>query len=78
MWAFIFSCFIIISWARTAYEQIPFLIGKAASREFINRILKIAITHDENIRFIDTIIVYHLGANFLVELHVVIIFSFIY
>uniref|UniRef100_A0A0M3IQV4 ZT_dimer domain-containing protein n=1 Tax=Ascaris lumbricoides TaxID=6252 RepID=A0A0M3IQV4_ASCLU len=69
--AFFVCCFIIISWARTAYEQIPFLIGKAASREFINRILKIAITHDENIRFIDTIIVYHLGANFLVELHVV-------
>ncbi|KHN85077.1 Metal tolerance protein 10 [Toxocara canis] len=75
--AFFVCSFIIISWAQTAYEQIPLLVGKAASREFINRIIKIAISHDENIRFLDTIIVYHLGANFLVELHVVIKFYLI-
>ncbi|VDK51557.1 unnamed protein product [Anisakis simplex] len=69
--AFFVCIFIITSWAETAYEQIPLLVGKTASGEFINRIIKIAISHNDEIRFIDTIIVYHLGANFLVELHVV-------
>jgi divalent metal cation (Fe/Co/Zn/Cd) transporter len=54
----------------TAKEQVPLLIGKAASGEFMNRIAKIAISHDERILALDTIYVYHLGANYLVELHV--------
>ena len=66
-----YSSFIIISWVQSAAEQVPLLVGKAASPEFINRIVKIAISHDENIQHLDTIIVYHLGPNFIVELHVV-------
>lgn len=55
----------------TAKEQVPLLIGKAAEGEFTNRIAKISITHDERILALDTIYVYHLGVNYLVELHVV-------
>jgi divalent metal cation (Fe/Co/Zn/Cd) transporter len=66
-----FSSFIVISWYLTGREQIPLLIGKAADPAFINRLVRIAITHDERIRCLDTLIVYYFGSNFIVELHVV-------
>jgi len=69
--AFVVCSWIVFTWLRTAKEQVPLLIGKAASREFVNRITKIAIGHDERIKCLDTIMVYHLGEKFLVELHVV-------
>jgi cation diffusion facilitator family transporter len=68
--AVLLSGYIIANWVFTAKEQVPLLIGKAASGEFMNRIAKIAISHDERILALDTIYVYHLGANYLVELHV--------
>ena len=71
-----FSTFIIVGWTRTALEEVPLLVGKAARPEFINRISKIAVNHDEHIKNLDTVIVYHLGANFIVELHVVCLFLY--
>jgi len=69
--AVLIAGWIIFSWLGTAKEQIPYLIGRAAKRGFINRIVKVATCHDERIKALDTIYVYHIGANFLVELHVV-------
>ncbi|TKR82066.1 hypothetical protein L596_015842 [Steinernema carpocapsae] len=68
--AFLVSGFIIVSWILTAVEQIPLLVGKSASPEFKNRITHIAITHDPRIKALDTCYVYHMGSNYLVELHV--------
>ncbi|KAK6728238.1 hypothetical protein RB195_005714 [Necator americanus] len=63
--------FIIITWLMTVREQVPLLVGKTASPQLINRIVNVAISHDERIKHLDTVYVYHFGANFLVELHVV-------
>ncbi|ETN79963.1 cation efflux family protein [Necator americanus] len=65
------SGFIIITWLMTVREQVPLLVGKTASPQLINRIVNVAISHDERIKHLDTVYVYHFGANFLVELHVV-------
>ncbi|EPB69233.1 cation efflux family protein [Ancylostoma ceylanicum] len=65
------SGFIIITWLMTVREQIPLLIGKTADPQLINRIVNVAISHDDRIKHLDTVYVYHFGANFLVELHVV-------
>ncbi|KAK6728240.1 hypothetical protein RB195_005714 [Necator americanus] len=54
----------------TVREQVPLLVGKTASPQLINRIVNVAISHDERIKHLDTVYVYHFGANFLVELHV--------
>ncbi|KAK6012463.1 cation efflux family protein, partial [Ostertagia ostertagi] len=62
---------IIVTWLFTVKEQVPLLIGKSASPQLINRIINVAISHDERIKHLDTVYVYHFGANFLVELHVV-------
>uniref|UniRef100_A0A914W9I3 Cation efflux protein cytoplasmic domain-containing protein n=1 Tax=Plectus sambesii TaxID=2011161 RepID=A0A914W9I3_9BILA len=63
--------FIAGSWFKTAGGQIPLLSGRTASPEFINRIIRVAISHDERIICLDTLMVYHFGNEFLVELHVV-------
>ncbi|WKX89676.1 hypothetical protein Q1695_008931 [Nippostrongylus brasiliensis] len=65
------STLIIVTWMLTVKEQVPLLIGKSASPQLINRIVNVAIGHDERIKHLDTVYVYHFGANFLVELHVV-------
>ncbi|PIO69059.1 cation efflux family protein [Teladorsagia circumcincta] len=69
--AAIVSTLIIVTWLLTVKEQVPLLIGKSASPQLINRIINVAISHDERIKHLDTVYVYHFGANFLVELHVV-------
>uniref|UniRef100_A0A1I8AW06 ZT_dimer domain-containing protein n=1 Tax=Steinernema glaseri TaxID=37863 RepID=A0A1I8AW06_9BILA len=68
--AFLVCGFIVISWVLTASEQIPLLVGKSASPEFISRITNIAVNHDARVKALDTVYVYHMGANYLVELHV--------
>ncbi|KAH7717064.1 Protein PDB1.1 b [Aphelenchoides avenae] len=68
--ALVLCAYIIANWLKTAQEQVPLLIGKAADGAFTNPIAKIAIAHDERILALDTIYVYHLGVNYLVELHV--------
>uniref|UniRef100_A0A1I7ZJ76 ZT_dimer domain-containing protein n=1 Tax=Steinernema glaseri TaxID=37863 RepID=A0A1I7ZJ76_9BILA len=68
--AILISSYIIMTWVETAGEQIPQLVGKAAPPEFISRITSIAVNHDHRIKGLDTVYVYHMGANFLVELHV--------
>uniref|UniRef100_A0A0N5B0Y3 ZT_dimer domain-containing protein n=1 Tax=Syphacia muris TaxID=451379 RepID=A0A0N5B0Y3_9BILA len=69
--AFLVCIYIIISWIQSAKEAVPLLVGKAASPEIIKRISRIAINHSTRIKNLDTIIVYHVGETFIVELHVV-------
>ncbi|KAE9547892.1 hypothetical protein FO519_008896 [Halicephalobus sp. NKZ332] len=68
--AYLVATYIIFNWINTAREQVPLLIGRAATPEFINRISRIAISHHEKIIALDVVYVYHLGCNFLVEIHV--------
>ncbi|CAJ0592421.1 unnamed protein product [Cylicocyclus nassatus] len=69
--ASVVSGVIIITWIMTVKEQVPLLIGRTASPQLINRIINVAISHDDQIKHLETVHVYHFGANFLVELHVV-------
>uniref|UniRef100_A0A8R1HTA1 ZT_dimer domain-containing protein n=1 Tax=Caenorhabditis japonica TaxID=281687 RepID=A0A8R1HTA1_CAEJA len=69
--AFLVSGFIITTWFLTIREHIPYLIGKRANQEFINRVTNISINHDHRIKALDTVHVYHFGERFLVEVHVV-------
>ncbi|CAL2050554.1 hypothetical protein CAEBREN_01519 [Caenorhabditis brenneri] len=69
--AFLVSGFIIITWFLTIREHIPYLIGRRADQEFINRVTNISINHDHRIKALDTVHVYHFGEKFLVEVHAV-------
>uniref|UniRef100_A0AAF5DEF2 ZT_dimer domain-containing protein n=1 Tax=Strongyloides stercoralis TaxID=6248 RepID=A0AAF5DEF2_STRER len=69
--AIIVSFYIAYTWFSTGKEQMKILSGRSASPDFINRIIKICLDHDERINFIDTVYVYHFGTRFLVEVHVV-------
>ncbi|CCD68999.1 Cation efflux protein cytoplasmic domain-containing protein [Caenorhabditis elegans] len=69
--AFMVSGFIIVTWFLTIREHIPYLIGRRADQEFINRITNISINHDQRIKALDTVHVYHFGEKFLVEVHAV-------
>ncbi|KAE9552821.1 hypothetical protein FO519_003978 [Halicephalobus sp. NKZ332] len=69
--AIVVCSFIAFSWFSNAFDQIPLIAGLRAEKEHISRILKIAITHDEKIKFMDHIMVYHVGEKELVELHIV-------
>uniref|UniRef100_A0A915ALD0 Cation efflux protein cytoplasmic domain-containing protein n=1 Tax=Parascaris univalens TaxID=6257 RepID=A0A915ALD0_PARUN len=69
--AIIVSVYIAITWYFTGKEHLAMLSGKSAAPEFINRIVKVCVEHDERIDFIDTVYVYHFGTRFLVEVHIV-------
>ncbi|KAF7633322.1 ZT_dimer domain-containing protein [Meloidogyne graminicola] len=69
--AIIVCSFIAISWMANVFSTIPLMIGRRAEQEAISRILRIAIQHDERIKCIEHMMVYHLGERALVELHVV-------
>ncbi|CAI4231909.1 unnamed protein product [Auanema sp. JU1783] len=62
---------ISISWFRHALENVPQLVGIRADKEILSRILKIAVDHDDRIRGIDYVMVYHTGSDTLVELHII-------
>jgi hypothetical protein len=46
---------ILFSWASTAFDHVWLLVGKGAPREFLSKVIYVAITHDENIRKVDTV-----------------------
>ena len=69
--AILVSVYIFINWFLVGREQIPLLSGKTAKPEYINRIIRLAIEHDDRIEALETVYMYHYGAKFLVELHLV-------
>ncbi|XGW25676.1 hypothetical protein V3C99_006802 [Haemonchus contortus] len=69
--AILLSTIIAISWFRHAVENVPQLIGRRAEQEQVSRILRIAIDHDDRIRCLDHLMVYHTGTKAFVELHIV-------
>ncbi|CAB3402242.1 unnamed protein product [Caenorhabditis bovis] len=69
--AIIVSIYILYTWIKTGMRHIVMLSGKSADPDFINRIIKVCMDHDERITHIDTVYVYHYGTKFLVEVHIV-------
>ncbi|GMR48228.1 hypothetical protein PMAYCL1PPCAC_18423, partial [Pristionchus mayeri] len=62
---------IAVNWFHHALEHIPSLTGVRGEKEHLSRILKIAIEHDERIQKIDHVMIYHIGAKAIVEMHIV-------
>ncbi|KAF2430797.1 hypothetical protein EJ08DRAFT_633235 [Tothia fuscella] len=62
---------ILFSWVSTAFDQVWLLVGKGAPREFISKVIYLSITHDEQIRKVDTCRAYHAGEKYYVEVDVV-------
>uniref|UniRef100_A0A1I8AS09 ZT_dimer domain-containing protein n=1 Tax=Steinernema glaseri TaxID=37863 RepID=A0A1I8AS09_9BILA len=69
--AILVCSFIAFSWFYNAMDHIPMMVGRRAEQQQISRILRIAIEHDERIICLDHIMVYHTGAQAIVELHIV-------
>ncbi|VDM61897.1 unnamed protein product [Angiostrongylus costaricensis] len=69
--AIVICSMIAISWFSHVLENIPPLVGRRVEQEQLSRILKLVIDHDPRIRCLDHVMVYHIGAKALVELHIV-------
>lgn len=67
----IFSTCIAFSWFHNALTQVPMFTGRRAIHEHERRIQALALKHDERIKCLDHISVYHIGEKAFVELHVV-------
>jgi cation diffusion facilitator family transporter len=46
---------ILFSWASTAFDNVWLLVGKSAPREFLNKCIYVALTHDSRIEKVDTV-----------------------
>lgn len=46
---------ILFSWASNAFDQVWLLVGKSAPREFVSKLVYISMTHDPQIRKVDTV-----------------------
>ncbi|KAK0615387.1 Metal tolerance protein 9 [Lasiodiplodia hormozganensis] len=62
---------ILFSWVSQAFDQVWLLVGKAASREFINKVIYVTMTHDPRISKVDTCRAYHAGERLYVEVDIV-------
>ncbi|KAK6024866.1 hypothetical protein OSTOST_09255 [Ostertagia ostertagi] len=62
---------IVVSWFRYAARHIPTLVGVRAKKDHLARVLKIAIEHDPQIRYINHAMVYHTSMQAIVELDIV-------
>ncbi|KAH7112163.1 cation efflux family-domain-containing protein [Dendryphion nanum] len=69
--AILIGLLILVSWAANAFEQIWLLVGKAAPKEYISKLIYITMTHDSRIRKVDTCRAYHAGQNYYVEVDIV-------
>ncbi|KAH9886559.1 hypothetical protein F4778DRAFT_786660 [Xylariomycetidae sp. FL2044] len=62
---------ILFSWASNAFEQVWLLVGKSAPREFISKLIYMAMTHDSRIEKVDTCRAYHAGQRYYVEVDII-------
>ncbi|WKY07972.1 hypothetical protein Q1695_007456 [Nippostrongylus brasiliensis] len=69
--AIIVCALIAISWFHNAMEHVPILVGVRGERDHLCRTLKVVIEHDDRIRYVDQIMVYHTGIQATVEIHIV-------
>ncbi|TLS30023.1 hypothetical protein PpBr36_03338 [Pyricularia pennisetigena] len=69
--AILIALIILFSWVSNAFEQVWLLVGKSAPREFISKLIYMAMTHDEQILKVDTCRAYHAGQRYYVEVDIV-------
>jgi len=66
----ILSLYIVRNWVRTGRGQFRYIVGKAAPPDFLAQLTYMAAHHDPNILRVDTVLAYHWGMKFLVEVHI--------
>jgi len=71
MGAMFIASIIFRSWSFQAYEQIQLLVGKSATREFLQKLTYIAMNHHPDIKQVDTCRAFHVGEQVYVELDIV-------
>ncbi|KAI5919665.1 cation efflux family-domain-containing protein [Camillea tinctor] len=69
--AILIALLILFSWVSNAFEQVWLLVGKSAPREFISKLIYIAMTHDSQIHKVDTCRAYHAGQKYYVEVDII-------
>lgn len=69
--AILIALLILFSWASNAFEQVWLLVGKAAPKEYIAKLIYMSVTHDDRIIKVDTCRAYHAGQNYYVEIDIV-------
>ena len=53
--AILIALLILFSWVTNAFEHVWLLVGKAAPREFVSKLIYMAMTHDDRIDKVDTV-----------------------
>lgn len=69
--AILIALLILFSWVSNAFDQVWLLVGKSAPREFLSKLIYMAMTHDEQILKVDTCRAYHAGQRYYVEVDIV-------
>ncbi|KRY66214.1 Metal tolerance protein 4 [Trichinella pseudospiralis] len=69
--AILISAHLLCTWIRTASEQVSIISGKTASPFIVSRLIKVCLDHEPSLRHIETVLAYHYGLKYLVEVHVV-------
>ncbi|GJC87528.1 metal tolerance protein 7 [Colletotrichum liriopes] len=62
---------ILFSWVSNAFDQVWLLVGKSAPRDFVSKLIYMAMTHDTRILKVDTCRAYHAGQKYYVEIDIV-------
>jgi Co/Zn/Cd efflux system component len=69
--AILIALLILGSWVTNAFEQVWLLVGKSAPRDYISKLVYMAMSHDERIVKVETCRAYHAGQRYYVEIDVV-------
>ncbi|KAI1363419.1 cation efflux family-domain-containing protein [Xylaria arbuscula] len=69
--AIIIALIILLSWVSNAFEQVWLLVGKSAPRDFVSKLIYVAMTHDPRIFKVDTCRAYHAGQRLYVEVDII-------
>ncbi|CDW56185.1 cation efflux family protein [Trichuris trichiura] len=69
--AILISFYLLGSWVSTGIEQISIISGKAASPVIVSRIIKVCLDHSPLLQHVETVLAYHFGHKYLVEVHIV-------
>ncbi|KRX38705.1 Metal tolerance protein 5 [Trichinella murrelli] len=69
--AILISAHLLCTWIQTASEQVSIIAGKTASPFIVSRLIKVCLDHEPSLRHIETVLAYHYGMKYLVEVHVV-------
>lgn len=69
--AILVCMFITIGWCLTGAEQADILSGRVAPPQLYQRILAVCVDHNPEILQIDSVVAFHFGHKYLVEVHVV-------